>query len=492
MNIDNQNSLQQMIRNKKFIISITLISIVAFLEMLVYSGNSSLWVDDLATIHFSWNYSFKESILNAYYYDPTVAPLFYGIASLWLKFVPYGTEWLRLLPEFFVILGIYSMAFLGAKMYDIKTGIIAALITACSSTLMINGGYAFRPYSMFFFLTVIVLYMFIVRIEGKDLSWISITLFGFMLSILNYTHYFGTLICAALGIYELFKILKKELKAKFIVSYFIMLATFLPYLFGAFLNAMKLWSQFWPAIPKWWDLVNICGALLSHIKIFEYIFTFAIVYSILMLISNIKNKQYDFVNNNLYVYLMLGIVFFTLSVVFIFSKYLVPTFSLWVDRYFLCLMPSMFIVIAVYINKLFIFTKSKFNNIAVLALMITVFGICFYGINDNVKKYSTQPFQQAADFLRQQGDIYNNDTTVYVPIGWGDGWKYYVTLGNKQKAFNYIVTSDDFSNVRNYKTVYVFEVCDGMNQENKEYLQQTHTGNVVNEQYNIWKYTKNE
>lgn len=184
-------------------------------------GDKSLWTDELATMANAAQIVDLKSFLAHSRGDDL--PKFY---SLLLKFWMHlgNSEFaMRLLSVIFGILSIPATFVVSRLFFDIRTSLLAALLTALSPFLLIYDR-DIRMYSLFALLSLFSTYFFIRSLrENRNALWAA---FAFT-SVLNiYTHYYAFLILGVQWLYCIFRwrefkvLLKPILTANIVILLF--------------------------------------------------------------------------------------------------------------------------------------------------------------------------------------------------------------------------------------------------------------------------------
>lgn len=157
---------------------------ISFVLRLI-SINQSFWLDEGINVVFAKSLSYKNLILN-YPLGDFHPPLFHIILKLFLQIFTATELSARMPSVIFGALTVYVIYLIGKKLYDIKTGLIAATLLA-TAPLHIYYSQEARMYVMAAFFTSLSVYFFI-SILNKDKI---IYLIGFVLSttLMLYTDY---------------------------------------------------------------------------------------------------------------------------------------------------------------------------------------------------------------------------------------------------------------------------------------------------------------
>lgn len=436
-----QNRYNNVLSRYSFGIVCTLIALVAFGFMVKYSGLKSLWSDDMAQISFTYpGLSIHEMFNRLLKYD-VQPPLFSVITASWLRVAPYGTSWVRLPSEIAVTIGIIICGFIGYKIQGRRTGILCAIFAASSSTLIIYAGYSLRPYSFFFLTSSLVLLTYIQLLKNieKNINFRFIVIFGLVLTLMVYTHYFGILICGALFIGDFVLFSKKKNNIKFILPYIIAGTLFAPWAIIVMTKSIEKFSTFWPEKPSISSIIEAINYLSSENNI---ILTLLVVSIGILVIKLIYRNDRDFLTDYIQL-LCLWTISFIIGITYVYSSVINPNRSVFVTRYFIGLLPFLLLFISIglsYIGNLISENKNKIVGISLntalyVALIFNIINITYPGVV-SYQKQIYQPWEESANWLYQQPDIHNKNVLTILTAGWSDGWDYYLTHMNQRPKIN--------------------------------------------------------
>lgn len=383
--------------NKKRIYTIlnlcVLIIMIGFMYKLALG--KSFWYDELDwTIKyldvrniFEMISSLSKSVYNM--------PFFYIILFPLYKILPYGETWL-LIPNFIaVILGIYILRKIGEKIGGIKFGFIVQLVAATSTTVINQCGLEFRPYAFLFCLSTWTFFRYITKLEFNNKK--NIVLYTISLVLLSYTHYFGCLIIMLYFLYDLYLYIRyrNKYKLSIFLPYFIAGILLLPWFLSIIGNNLKT-NYMWTAAPKFKEIINIFNFLLSYNTYSKYLFAL----SIITLILTNKRKKYKYLN------ICIISIIFVIATIFIYSKYIKPDLSLFVSRYFVVIIPHIFIISSIFPYVLLNLKaeKNKNKNIVIRTISLVIVLFIFIKIGYNYIY------------------IYNNNSSIF--------YKYYKDVSN--------------------------------------------------------------
>ena len=195
------------------------------------AAQNSLWLDEVFQVGFCLRPTLGEAI----FADPAAPPLFSIIAWLWYRVVPFGEAWLRLPSIVFVILSMFAVAAAGRRLGGRTTGFIAALLLILNAKVVCELALNFRAYGLFLFLSSLLVYLYIRRIQTppEKLTWKMSAPLALVMFALAYTHYFGVLFIAVFFAADLYLLARGRLhgaRAKVFMPYLACALLFLPWL----------------------------------------------------------------------------------------------------------------------------------------------------------------------------------------------------------------------------------------------------------------------
>ncbi len=332
---------------KKNIYKLTSVIIlcIMFLIMCLYASKESFWGDELDwTIKFLEKSNIKEMLSDLLDKGYNL-PLYYLIMFPIYHIVPYGELWL-LFPNFIaVIAGIYIINKIGKKISGNEDlGFISLCIAATSYILIYYGAFELRPYALLFCFSSLALYSFICKLQEPNNIKNNI-LYTLSLILLAYTHWFGCLIIVFYFFVDAFFWLRKKVSISFIFNYFILGIVFLPWFILLMKTHSTDFTQYWGEIPTIKSFFVVMAFLVSRNLIYALSF---LVSLIILVIAIIKKDMNKFKN----IFILIGSITWILLSTFIYSKYINPNGSLWVERYFFVILPHVFIISAISLSEI--------------------------------------------------------------------------------------------------------------------------------------------
>ena len=365
-------------------------------------------------------------------------PLYYVLLKVVDKFFHHNEILLTIPSVIMTFIGVYYIEKTSKKFFETDFSLLAVLITISSLFFFKQMAFIIRPYSLLFMLSIISLYNYLNRLENCT----KINNFKYILSItcLLFTHWYGALVVFCYGITDLYMVIKKKIKFKYFVLYiipFLLILFWIIYIFNVHTNDLtKYWSQ--------------SHSISSIIRVFFYIlffnvfpFTFALIARVIFYKKlNLKeNNDYKKIKLMFFyiILIMLGILFY--------SNVINKNCSLWVDRYFIAIMPHIIIVASFYLSQLYELGKKSNNEIlsfiikSVLIVYTSISIIINFDFSNNLLDNAFkngESYKKTFETIKSDKDIYNKDTLIICTYGkyWFD---YYVTERGEKLPANVMV-----------------------------------------------------
>lgn len=403
---------------RRFWAFLIMFSAVAFLFMYHYAGAFSFWGDELYTVSSIRNgLSFVDTVKIYATYDKQ-SPLYPFIAYFWYRLVPHTEQALRALSIIFTVFGCVMAGILGRKLYGVRFGIFSFLLTFGSYNVLSNAAHEFRPYSLVLFVSLLNCYLYLRRLENE--SWLNIILYGFAMSLMPYTHYVSVFLCFGLFIADCILIIRKRARFRVIASYVLGAAIFLPWAYVLVINMGSKFLSFWPQIPslvmvlrlsKWLTGAECVQAVTFMAAVFGF---FCILRNVYALASVHEKFPAEII------FLLSGIfasVFMILSV-YIYSRYINPQGSFFVERYFFPVVPFAVMAEAYGMNFMYEKMKAVFHDKTKLFFAVMLIMILAANFGRAARhKFIEQPYREAAEFIRKHEAEYSGGKSAILSTG---------------------------------------------------------------------------
>lgn len=381
---------------------ILLILLLATILRVYHIDYQSIWLDEICSINeanpnINWS-DLEDTVVVS---DPH--PLLYFVL-LKFSFISFGyTSFVaRCLSAFIGIVGVLAFYNLGKKLFNKKTGLIAAFLLAIN-VFHIYYSQEVRMYSLLFLFTVLSFNWLLIFIKNKTFK--NAILYGFFTGLMLETQFFALFILLSQLVVLLIDFLKtqkehkKDYVLKCVISGLIMTFIFLPAL-HIFIETTK---KKYTAIPPI-SLDIILQIFIDFVQNSYYllvIFISIICFNIVKYFKNSEAKQKYKITN----IILLSWFFITLAIPIIRSYLVTPMI---VSRYFIAILPVILLFVAFGIYQI----KTNIYKVFIL-ILITCF--TFYQsiiIDDYYNKVVKTQFRETTKFI-----IANNKTNDEVVSG---------------------------------------------------------------------------
>lgn len=427
-----------------------------------YLSEQEFWLDEMFQIGFSGT---GKSLYETLMVTETTPPLFRMIANVWYNIMPYGEEWLLLLPTLFCAGFIYTVGLLGEEIGGKYVGYTSALIAAVSSALLNSGAREFRANALLAFLSCVLILYYIKNLKTGKYK-IAFTL---SMLLLAYTHYFGVFLCGAVFLLDVYYFFTKKKTYKDFIPYVIVFVLYIPWILRFLSLGQMSFEAFWQPVPNFKELYNLalylCGDLIKVILLSLGVFS-------IFAICKVKKEE-------AYNSLPLAIIpFIMVLCVYAYGTFVRPQASLWTNRYFLNIIPCSIVVISyalVIIGKFLLLNVNKslkdvkitktIKKAICIILPIWLLVSNFSNISADYTAPNKSDFKGAANTIYSHVDAYKKDSLVvmvcqgYVVDGWNE---YYMTMQGRRDGLKYISIEDmpnDTAKAEEffsqYKTIYM-------------------------------------
>jgi len=470
------------------------IAFVGFVIMLSFGNYKSTWMDDSATMGIAAKNRSLGNVIETILKEESTTPPLYTIAwHYFSKLIPVGagalTLWARMLSIIANTVGFYVGAIVVRKGWNKYVGIMFEMFLITSNALIVNSGFAVRSYGFMILMSLFLLYVVIRRFEdGIESRNKTTVLYTVAILAICYTHYFGILTCFGFFLYECYLFIKKRYTYKFIFSYVVAGAVYLPWLVVNYVITREQWgSAFWIEPPKYSNIIAILAWLSSS----QELVMLCVMFGFFITLYKVKDERMD-ISLNAALIITIAV---EIAIVFCYSKYINPKSSVWAHRYFLSLLPYMLIIASFgLVNVVSFFIDGKIKKVsfvyAVLAFLIFVNSNFVVRIKGDMEGIFYQPYREAAEYLLNQPDANSPYTLVLISSVYSTGWNYYLSHNGKFEPLKYQKNFDGVD-IQKYKKVYLLDIHIKLDDNNRKILEDNF--HVVNqdEKSTVQTYVRN-
>ena len=470
------------------------IAFAGFVIMLSFGNYKSTWMDDSATMGIAEKNRSLGNVIETILKEESTTPPLYTIAwHYFSKLIPVGagalTLWARMLSIIANTIGFYVGAIIVRKGWNKYVGIIFEMLLITSNALIVNSGFAVRSYGFMILMSLFLLYFIIRRFEdGIDSKNKTTALYTVAILAICYTHYFGILTCFGFFLYECYLFIKKRYTYKFIFSYIIAGAVYLPWLVVNYMITREQWgSVFWISPPNYSSIIAILVWLSSS----QELVMLCLTLGFFITLYKVKENRVD-ISLNIALIMTIAV---EIAIVFIYSKYINPKSSVWTRRYFLNLLPYILIIASFgLVNVASFFVEDKIKKVsfvyAVLSFLIFVNSNVVFRVKGDMEGMFYQPYREAAEYLLNQPDANSSDTLVLISSVYSTGWDYYLSHNGKFEPLSYKKNFDGLD-IQKYTKVYLLDIHVKLDDNNRKILEDNFHQVSQDEKSTVQTYVRN-
>lgn len=405
---------------KKYLVIGSLLLVWMFIFTFINSTSQSFWYDELASIGFVRSGISLKEMFQTYLYAENNLPLYSIILYFTYRIMPYGEQFL-LIPSILFCIG--GIIFLAAVMHKISGGYRNPFIVLClgcaSNALIWQGAWEIRCYSMVFFLSTVTLYAYVCKYlypnTRHDVLYCVSVLFFL------WTHWFACILLALYGIVDLIMVIRKKVSFKKLLYYIPGLIIYIPWFLISFYNRKAEFDNFWADVPTWKNMLWTVLFLLSGRRVLWYIclITCAVVL-IIDFFKLIRGKLFANLTDILWLVIIIAIAW-VIGIIFIYSYFINPEGSLYVERYFMVIAPHILLITAYGISFIVQFADKTANmklniklrnlfSIAIKACICVLLAYCLVLCYKEEYIAIRKPFEEyeaVADYLIEEKGIWD-------------------------------------------------------------------------------------
>lgn len=420
----------------------------------------SIWLDDMVQLSVSLQDNFSDFYAQLIQIDMQ-PPLFYLFTAVWARVAPFGSGWLKLLNILITMIGIAVCVFIAKRKFGIKAGILTCLVSIACFELIVRVAYTFRPYGLLFLLSAISFGCYIDRKE-KGYSKSSGFLFFLSILLLSYTHYFGIAVCGMYFLIDLYGIWRKKISRHILIVYYMCALCYLPWVFTGFRKvAFTMANGFWIAPPSIASFVAI-GYKLIGTGILGNALMFSVFAVMLQCVFREKPTTIEEAKGIEYSQICVIVAWGIYGIVWIYSVVINPESSLFLERYFTCTLPFLFIVIGHMASEVITYLEKVMKKSSIIwAVILMLFWSQMSAVINRLDGFpgeANEPYEQIADYLVENADEIDKNTLVYVAMAaiCDEAWEYLLTHKNQRQGIPILVSDKlDSSCLEGINKIYV-------------------------------------
>lgn len=424
----------KLLKKRKYYIYFSILCI--YLLMLIYFCDiRSLWSDDLAQMEIALKPSLG-TLLNKCISLDNNPPLSHLLSAIWIRIVPYGCGWLKLFNIIVVTIGIFICGIVSEDLMGQWAGIMTIGLCGLNLGLVIFSAYTFRPYGLLFLFSALTVFIYEKNRRSTEKRFEFDYLLILLLSV--YTHYFMVLVCMILFLIDLILVIKRIIRINTLYVYPVVAASFIPWLLRVLNNSLDRLQNFWPGKPDLGVLIENMRELNGD-KLLLIIIIISNIFLVIKTVQDFREKIKDLKKLGVIISLLV-LPIIVVGSIYLLSKYSSRLTSLFVTRYFVCILPELYIAagcgIAIIINRLVKSVKWKKTEQCLRFLLVSLITLGIIGSGYKIylhEKMPMEPFREVADYLAVQDDIEEESVLVYNTSYERDAsWDYFLSHKGKR------------------------------------------------------------
>ena len=363
------------IKENKILVFIVLIGAILRFYKLDYQ---SMWIDEIITVNVA---SPTNSFLGIYNFlrdnDPH-PPLYYFLIHIFFLLFGYNTLVLKFFSALIGVFGIITMYYLGKEILNKKVGLFASFLTALNF-FHIYYSQEGRMYSLLFLTSCLSAYSLLIFLKKPNYK--TTIIFVICSSLMIYSHFFGVFVLFSFYLILLFYsfMLKKEDSFKrlrlLVISGVLTLILYIPSIIIILSNQKR--DSIWIPSPTFKTFDKMFGEFFGYSATLKALVLIVFTTSILYYFFKKKKKSLSKIEMINPVLILLVWIFVTTFLSIIYSFLSLPIV---VSRYFVCVLPAIFILLALAINsfKIKSLQIGLFLTLTFFSIKTLVFGKNFY------------------------------------------------------------------------------------------------------------------
>lgn len=397
------------------------------------------------------------------------------INKLWFYIMPYGQEYLRLLPQLFMAGSIFINGLTGSEYKSKRFGVLLSSSVAFSLTIMNQCGMNIRNYALLLLCSSFMLFMYVKKQKNIGNEKIHLLLlFGLSAAAAMDVHQFGLIAAGLFMISDLILILLKKSSKKAWIEFLIPAVYGVYWLIRVLLPNVGTFGNYsWAGKATVTRLFDAVQWLFCYNDILLALFIFGTVVIIFKNIFKIHLQKFNYAKD----YTILTITIVPIILIFItyfYSTVINPENSLFIDRYFISIIICLYFVMCYGADEIitYIGTAVRKKSAEQVLVISCVCLMCVYNWSQVSaydkweKSYRTAntDFKSTIEYVMKQADAYAASTLyimdIHNPYG-GIGIEYYITHKNERDDINHCAIVDIPENFEDYSTVYISYVYRG-------------------------------
>lgn len=391
------------------------------------NGNcQSFWADEIASVGYIRNGLSLSEVIDTYLYVDTNLPLYPLMLYVIYRIMPFGEKFLLIPSILFCLAGIVFLALAAEKLKGKRAGFLALCMGTSSGILIWQAAWEIRCYALVFMLSALVLYAYIKKSldpNKKNMIFYSVSVAFFF-----WTHWFAFIVIAFYGFVDLISVILKKISWKQLFSYVPGCLISFPWLILSFYYKSEVLEDFWSEVPQWKNMVWTILFYLDGSRVLWYL---CLITGAALLAGAVYWWRRPQSEEKVKVMLAASCVVsigWVIGIVYVYSHYLAPGSSLYIERYFTVIQPHILLVTTLgleYILNLAYKIKNGEVKIpvvpervwipkaaawtaraAVIVLLVVSFAACYRNEYVAIRK-PFEPYREAAEYMAEEKGIWD-------------------------------------------------------------------------------------
>jgi len=490
-------------------------SAVLLLWMGIFSfmnGNcQSFWADEIASIGFIRNGLSLSEIMDTYLHIENNLPFYPLILYVVYRIMPYGEKFLLIPSILFCLAGIVFLALSAGKLKGKRGGLVALCMGASSGILIWQAAWEIRCYALAFMLSALVLYAYIRKSMEPDRK--NMIVWTVSIAFFLWTHWFAVILLAFYGIVDLALVILKKISWKQLLSYVPGCLIYFPWLILSFYYKSWGLENYWSEVPQWKNMVWTILFYLNGNRVLWYL---CLITGAALLICAICWLRRPYSEEKVRVMLAafcVAAIGWLIGLIFVVSRYLAPSSSLYVERYFTVIQPHILLVTTLGLDFILDFADKARNRVvawtaraAVIGLLAVSFAICYRNEFVAIRK-PFEPYREAAEYMIEEKGIWDEKSlfTGSNRFCMLDGFIHYyfekrgyeppanitgsMVLSEQESRFYGDYTQFSEEELLSYERIYCLRIHMNIDEELKQFLEEHYhlIGNSDENGIEIWE-----
>ena len=422
----------------------------------------SLWSDEPHSLHHAQQPTLSQVIQDTNQYEFYAPPFYYLLLHYWIEYTGDGLFTIRFFSAIFNIISIFLVFLIGKKLFNSKTGLLAALLFSLSIVEILYAQ-EIRPFAFFSFLVLLSTYSYLHVIKNKKTLHYLIYFLSSLAMI--YTLPFGFLVLFFQNFYLLFNYQTHQNKFKpWFTTQFLLFLFFIPEI----PNTIKMYRQnYLLKLTVLVEKYHFPTILQNHLFT-TFLLLITIIFFLILTFTFRKQIRQFLKNFNFQKYRS---VFLLLLISIGFAYYVLTPFltrSIFFTRYTLFIMPFIYLLLAAGITKL----QKPIQFLVILAILL----LCVHTFTIYYPETTKEDWRGTSNFVEQHAQ----PTDTILLCSWGFAFQYYFTKENKvisSKSYPTFTKIQSEIQNKNYWLIYstahrLTPICQEILKQNQPQLEQ--------------------